>query len=226
MPLPWHSTHNVPDKRCANGHFIDESWDLCPYCPADRKESIPVVRPRNPSSEPAVSLDAEKKAGDPLKFPEPVVRADRNSPKRSSAAPPASRPERTVTVARIDGAAPIADNAPRYVVGWLIGLSGSIKGESFAIRAGRNILGRDRKSDVYVNDDQASSHHADLVFRSDEQRFILMDHNSTNGTYVNEREIEPRKDLTTKDVIRIGTHRYLFFPLCGEDWSWESQESR
>ena len=53
--------HKVPDKRCDNGHFIDESWDLCPYCPADRKESIPVVRPRNPSPSPAEDAGAADK---------------------------------------------------------------------------------------------------------------------------------------------------------------------
>ena len=37
----------MADKRCENGHFIDESWDLCPYCPADEEEAaeVPVVRP-------------------------------------------------------------------------------------------------------------------------------------------------------------------------------------
>ena len=36
----------MADKRCENGHFIDESWDLCPYCPAENAESdVPVVRP-------------------------------------------------------------------------------------------------------------------------------------------------------------------------------------
>ena len=25
----------MADKRCENGHFIDESWDLCPYCPVE-----------------------------------------------------------------------------------------------------------------------------------------------------------------------------------------------
>ena len=224
MPSLWHSMHKVPDKRCDNGHFIDESWDLCPYCPADRKESIPVVRPRNPSPSPAEDAGAADKKREPLRFPDPVVRADANAPRRSDAPPP-PRPERTVTVARVDSALEGAGSAaPRYVVGWLVGLSGSIKGESFPIRSGRNILGRDRKSDVYVNDDQASSHHADLVYRSDERRFILMDHNSTNGTYVNEREIEPRKDLSAKDIIRIGTHRYLFFPFCGDNWAWENQD--
>ena len=43
----------MADKRCENGHFIDESWDLCPYCPAENAESdIPIVRPtRGPYTE-------------------------------------------------------------------------------------------------------------------------------------------------------------------------------
>ncbi|HUO84269.1 MAG TPA: hypothetical protein VM534_04060, partial [Thermoanaerobaculia bacterium] len=37
----------MADKRCENGHFIDASWDICPYCPPDQSApEIPVVRPR------------------------------------------------------------------------------------------------------------------------------------------------------------------------------------
>jgi len=128
--------------------------------------------------------------------------------------------ERTVAAPKIALEAPAA----RYVVGWLVGLSGAAaRGESFAVRIGRNVLGRDKRSDIVVNDDQASSHHADLVFRPEERRFILMDHNSTNGTYVNEVEIEPRRDLVAKDIIRIGSHRFLFMPLCDENFYWDDE---
>ena len=116
-----------------------------------------------------------------------------------------------------------ASVAKRFVVGWLVGLSGPSRGESFPVRIGRNVLGRDKRSDIMVNDDQASSHHADLVFRPEERRFILMDHNSTNGTYVNEVEIEPRRDLVTKDIVRIGSHRFLFMPLCDESFYWDDE---
>jgi len=125
--------------------------------------------------------------------------------------------ERTVAVARPD------QGAKRYVVGWLVGLSGAARGESYPVRMGRNVIGRDRRSDVVINDDQASSHHADLVFRPEERRFILMDHNSTNGTYVNETEIEPRRDLAGKDIIRIGSHRFLFTPLCHDGFFWDDE---
>ena len=198
----------MADKRCENGHFIDESWDLCPYCPADSNEpDIPVVRPSRFGA-------AEAVAG-----PRPVAVPPPTTSVRREPAPVQAPPmERTVAVAK-------ADSAPvkRYVVGWLIGLNGGARGESFTVRVGRNVIGRDRRSDIVINDDQASSHHADLVFRPEERRFILMDHNSTNGTYVNEAEIEPRRDLTPQDVIRIGSHKFLFMPLCHEGFYWDDE---
>ncbi len=211
----------VADKRCENGHFIDESWDLCPYCPAEESEAekIPIVRPSRFGSPdvrtavPTTPAPPTTTRPAPAVPPPPTVRRD--------AAPVQAPPmERTVAAAKITSETPANK---RYVVGWLIGLSGTSRGESFEVRIGRNVLGRDRRSDVVVNDDQASSHHADLVFRPEEKRFILMDHNSTNGTYVNEVEIEPRRDLVSKDVIRIGSQRFLFMPLCDEGFYWDDE---
>lgn len=210
----------MADKRCENGHFIDESWDLCPYCPADESEAeIPVVRPtRFGAQEPRTA--AEPSRPEPVRRPTAVPMPTINRRDAAPAAAAAAEPvERTIAVQKLD---PLAQ-PKRYVVGWLIGLNGAARGESFAVRIGRNVLGRDRRSDIVINDDQASSHHADLVFRPEERRFILMDHNSTNGTYVNESEIEPRRDLSTKDVIRIGSHKFLFMPLCNEGFYWDEE---
>jgi FHA domain-containing protein len=214
----------MADKRCENGHFIDESWDLCPYCPAEEGEpEIPVVRPSRfgdartapPTAEPRRPTPAPVAPQTTTQAPPPSV-----VPRRDATQPLQPPPmERTVAVQKIspEGA------AVRYVVGWLVGLSGPSRGESFAVRIGRNVLGRDKRSDIVVNDDQASSHHADLVFRPEERRFILMDHNSTNGTYVNEIEIEPRRDLIARDIVRIGSHRFLFMPLCDENFYWDGE---
>lgn len=207
----------MADKRCENGHFIDESWDLCPYCPAENAESdIPVVRPTRFGAP-----EAQRPGPVP---PEPVRRPTAVPPltmaRREAAVAIESEPvDRTVAVQKLD---PLA--APkRYVVGWLIGLNGAARGESFPVRIGRNVLGRDRRSDIVIGDDQASSHHADLVFRPEERRFILMDHNSTNGTYVNDLEIEPRRDLADRDVVRIGSHKFLFMPLCSDGFYWDEE---
>ncbi|PYQ30541.1 MAG: hypothetical protein DMF56_06950 [Acidobacteria bacterium] len=206
---------SVADKRCENGHFIDESWDICPYCPQETSEpEIAVVRPTRVPESPAAAP-----------VPMPMRQPTRAAASAAAAAAPAlalqSPPpqERTVAASRLE----TAGSTKRYVVGWLIGLNGASRGESFPVRMGRNVIGRDRRSDVVIVDDQASSHHADLVFRPEERRFILMDHNSTNGTYVNETEIEPRRDLIGKDVIRIGSHRFLFMPLCHDGFFWDDE---
>jgi hypothetical protein len=212
----------VADKRCDNGHFIDESWDICPYCPQDASEpEIPVVRPRAAEAvvSPAPSVPSGPTGSQPVaRFDESAgLRARHSRDSSSSALAVAPAPmERTVAASRLDA-------QKRYVVGWLVGLSGAARGESFPVRMGRNVVGRDRKSDIVINDDQASAHHADLVFRPEEKRFILMDHNSTNGTYVNETEIEPRRDLAAKDVIRIGAQRFIFMPLCHDGFHWDDE---
>ncbi|HET7711734.1 MAG TPA: FHA domain-containing protein [Thermoanaerobaculia bacterium] len=201
----------MADKRCKNGHFIDESWDICPYCPPDASEpEMPVVRPSSRSTAEPVRNTPDRR---PMASPPPVAPPRRDPPSTPTL-------ERTVAVQKIEG--PQAQ-PKRYVVAWLVGLSGALRGESFPIRMGRNVLGRDRRSDIVVNDDQASAHHADLVFRPEERRFILMDHNSTNGTYVNEMEIEPRRDLMSKDIVRIGSHTFLFIPLCNEHFCWDEE---
>lgn len=206
----------MADKRCDNGHFIDESWDLCPYCPQDESEpEIPVVRPRavEPAPSPARVAASAAPAGDDGA---PRVHRPTASAPALAAVVQAPPMERTVAAAQMNA-------SKRYVVGWLVGINGVSRGESFAVRMGRNVIGRDRRSDIIVNDDQASSHHADLVFRPEERRFILMDHNSTNGTYVNETEIEPRRDLLPKDIIRIGSQKFLFTPLCHDGFHWDDE---
>jgi FHA domain len=222
----------VADKRCENGHFIDESWDLCPYCPQDSVEpDIPVVRPARmqpePPARPVSSRGPSTAVPPPSALASPrrePVPAGPPPPRRESPAPFEPPPmERTVAVQKIDVAGAAAAQPHRYVVGWLVGLAGDARGESYPVRMGRNVLGRDRRSDIVISDDQASSHHADLVFRPEEMRYILMDHNSTNGTYVNEAEIEPRRDLASGDVVRIGSQRFLFVSLCGEGNVWDSE---
>lgn len=206
----------MADKRCENGHFIDESWDICPYCPQDADEpEIAVVRP-------ARVQDAQPRTAVPIAPARPLAPPTPLIPRRDTATghvPTPAPMERTVAVQKISA----EELQPRrYVVAWLVGLNGTARGEAFPVRMGKNVLGRDRRSDIVVNDDQASSHHADLVFRPEERRFILMDHNSTNGTYVNEGEIEPRRDLGDRDVVRIGSHKFLFVPLCTDSAMWDA----
>lgn len=192
----------MADKRCASGHVIDEVWDLCPYCPSE---------PRRAS---AASVAAPASVA-PIGRPEPSGRGDSRSWE-----PPSS------TVMAPKAMTLSGEHEPKWVVGWLVAINGRMIGESLAIRGGRNVIGRNVRSDIVIPDDQVSSHHADIVYRSDDRRFILMDHHSTNGTFVNESEVSPRIDLVDRDVIRIGRQKFLFVSLCDHRFGWDQIEQR
>lgn len=207
----------MAEKQCINGHTIDASWDLCPFCPViESPPAFSVVRPRTLAV--------------PLEPPAPAQSPAPSAAQSSAPAPaPTARQERTPLPSRINTGlrtavlAKMSASGPRYVVGWLVALNGKARGESFPIRIGRNVIGRDRKAEVYIDDDQVSAHHADLVFRPDERRYILMDANSTNGTFINEEEIQSRSDLIAEDILRFGTQRYIFMPLCRDGLYWEDE---
>lgn len=208
----------MADKRCENGHFIDESWDICPYCPAAvRSAEIPVVRPRRQDDD----YHHRRTEDDSPK------RRPGNDPQRLRAVDPepeeGAGPQRTIAVQKGEPGAAVI---PRFVVGFLLALTGPSRGDAYPVRMGKTVIGRDRRSDVVVTDEQASSHHADLVFRPEEKRFILMDHNSTNGTYVNGTEIEPRRDLVNRDVVRIGMQKFMFLSLLDLGFTWEDQDAQ
>lgn len=65
-------------------------------------------------------------------------------------------------------------------------------------------VGRSRDNDVWVNDAEVSKHHARLVLKKAE--WLIMDLGSTNGTFINEKRIEPQKavPVSTYDAVRFG----------------------
>ncbi len=72
------------------------------------------------------------------------------------------------------------------------------------------MLGRTQDNGIVVNDVKASSHHAELRFTG--QDYTITDIGSTNGTYVNDQQIDrnlPRV-LRSGDRIRIGDTSYTF----------------
>ena len=71
----------------------------------------------------------------------------------------------------------------------------------------RLLLGRTEHNDIRIDSDYVSRHHL-LLIRHGRATF-LMDLNSTNGTYVNSRQVTNQL-LVDDDVILIGNHRIKF----------------
>ncbi len=73
------------------------------------------------------------------------------------------------------------------------------------IKPGKSTLGRMPGHDIVIADEAASRTHA--VFELDEKDcLVIRDAGSTNGTFVNGREITAPESLKHNDQVRIGLH--------------------
>lgn len=89
------------------------------------------------------------------------------------------------------------------VVGWFVAMTGEQKGEDFRIREGQNTIGSAADADITLRDSAISGKHASLRYK--DQRFMITDLDSTNGTFLNDRT-DPiaREELKDNDTVRIG----------------------
>lgn len=71
-------------------------------------------------------------------------------------------------------------------------------------------VGNNKGAEIYIQKDTVSYYHAQ--FEHTEEGYFLMDHNSTNGTFVNEEAVhyKERRKLNTNDVIRFADVKYRF----------------
>ena len=93
---------------------------------------------------------------------------------------------------------------PRLVV---VAAMGHEPGTSFEIED-EAVLGRAPSADVRIEDSFASSAHARVFPRG--QSMFIEDLGSTNGTYLNERQLRAPEQLRTDDTIRIGETEYRY----------------
>jgi hypothetical protein len=107
----------------------------------------------------------------------------------------------------VDGdgrAQPGPSGNPRLEV---VAAMGHEPGRAFQIDGGIT-LGRAPDSDIRVDDQFASSHHARVFPRG---RYVYIeDVGSTNGTYLNGRQLKRPEQLSSSDSIRIGDTEYRY----------------
>lgn len=89
----------------------------------------------------------------------------------------------------------------------LIVLSEQLRGQRFELIEDLYTCGRVADKDIHINDPTISTHHCDFVKRDD--TYVLVDHNSTNGTRVNNIPISEQA-LQNTDILQIGGIEILF----------------
>ncbi|MBL8788641.1 MAG: FHA domain-containing protein [Deltaproteobacteria bacterium] len=104
----------------------------------------------------------------------------------------------------------VEENEFKPVVGWLVALNGALKGHDFRIRDGKNVIGTAADTDIVLTDQYMSARHA--VIRHEEGMFVIVDLDSTNGTYVNDQRCS-KEELIDNDRVRLGRTELKFKSL-------------
>ena len=96
------------------------------------------------------------------------------------------------------------------VVGWIVALGGNHKGQDFRLRGGKNVIGTAADCEIVITDPYLSAKHSTI--RYDNGSFILIDLDSTNGTYVNKKRVM-KAELIDNDTVRLGKTEFRFKSL-------------
>lgn len=117
----------------------------------------------------------------------------------------------------------VAAPSQEPVCGWLVCVEGKYIGGCFQVYAGKNSIGRGKNNRIILAEDDHISreHHALIIYEPKKRNFYIQPGDSSGLTYLNDEYIMEPKQLKNRDRIEIGQCKFLFIPLCGEDFSWE-----
>jgi DNA-binding winged helix-turn-helix (wHTH) protein len=96
----------------------------------------------------------------------------------------------------LDRGAP-ASGAARFWLTW--------RTQTFALEEGDSIIGRDPRSQVWLDHSGVSRRHAQIHIGAGAERPILTDLGSTNGTFVHGERVDGPRPLADGDVIKVGS---------------------
>jgi hypothetical protein len=178
-------------KVCPNGHVMQPSWDICPYC-QQMQESM-----RNAGGAGAGGGGGGGGGGMDMGGGMGAMAAGGGTVMVNASEISSSGAEKG------RGSA----DKSREVCGWLVALNGQHKGEDFRLRIGKNVIGTAADCDIVLSDKKLSRKHATIRYEGGE--FQIADLDSSNGTHVNDEKVQ-KHDLIDNDIIKLGDIEFEF----------------
>jgi pSer/pThr/pTyr-binding forkhead associated (FHA) protein len=179
-------------KTCVNGHNYDGSLAKCPFCPStDYEKTV-----RELDNQKTVLDNSAPTVGISKTDSEKTV-IDYSTPKISPTAKVSA--DKTVLITSTPSE---QIKITRKLVGWLVTYDLNPNGVDFKLYEGRNVIGRASQNDIIVNDKSVSEKHCTILYRN--EKFMISDELSTNGTYVNNEIVEDKAYLNENDLIKLG----------------------
>lgn len=94
-------------------------------------------------------------------------------------------------------------------------ISGRELGKKFNLARSTSLVGRSPKTDIQLDEDAVSRNHALIV--NEGTRILVRDLGSTNGTYVNDIQLEKKQDQTLIEGDQVKIGRTIFKFLSGNN---------
>lgn len=226
-------------KRCQNGHFYNaDKFADCPHCASiqgntdvtvpylDAGSSYdmtePVTVPLMQSGQDSVTVPLPKSGQEPVTMP-----TSGGTPQENMSLKDAVSKVMTVSGSVADEEKTVSFYQKKTgidpVAGWLVCIEGNDFGSSFTIKTGRNFVGRSPDMDIVLHGDNGVSRekHAIILYEPKRREFIAQAGESRELFYLNDEVVLNPLRMKQYDIVTIGNTRLMFFPCCGEHFSWD-----
>lgn len=215
--------------KCVNGHYYDaDKYSSCPHC-NKANEANDDVTVNMDRTEPAFSYETTSKSATmPGYVTRPSVKPQQGTVSLMDAVSVASAPVSTPvtddndkTVSYYGGSLGIEP-----VVGWLVCIDGEMKGKAFELKNGKNFIGRSKGMDIVLEGDPNVSRerHAIVTYEPKGRMFIAQPGESRELFYMNDKVVLMNVEMHDRDILSIGKTTLMFVPLCGPNFTWESDK--
>ena len=176
-------------KTCANGHNYDANLEKCPYCP--RAEITATITKAITSAKTILDRNDDDKT---------------DVSKEQSAGKAQTRTiidKKTVILGSEMSIKEETSSEGNRLVGWLVSFDLDPAGKDFKIFEGRTKIGRHSANNIVIDKSEISDDHVLLLCR--DNKIIIQDQLSANGTFVNDKKIDERKEVKDNDMIKLGS---------------------
>lgn len=114
------------------------------------------------------------------------------------------------------------------VCGWLVCVEGIRAGMSYAIRNGKNFIGRGDNMDIQImGDDKIDlEKHAIIIYDKKMKLFTLLSGQGSGMTYYENAAVYEPTGISSYDKIELGDSLFLFVEFVGDQFNWEEGITR
>lgn len=227
-------------KMCEKGHYYDgDKYTVCPHCArlGETSESQPEVL-KHPSEQERVKENIREKQKN-LKSAQPhnktvaffsakSIEHKKNSNISEEIEFMEKSDETATSIERkvVDENRTVSKyqkSDEELPVGWLLCVHGEEFGKVYALKVGKNTIGRSVEMDIVIHGDANVSreNHGVILFEPEERKFIISPAECRNLVYLNGKVLTEVQYLKKNDILKLGETKILMIPFCDEEFSWE-----